>query len=172
VPKFKVTLKLRKNTTPVFHRARDIPHALVNQVEKELDSLETAGIITKSETSDWGSPLVVIPKTDGGVRLCVDYKTGERLTNAHYPIRKIDDILNSLRNSCYFCRLDIFKAYLHIPVDEQSSIIQTISTHRGIYRINRLSFGIKMAPSEFNQIIDQILREVPKTEFNCLIVLF
>lgn len=167
VSKFKVILKLRRNAMPVFHRARNIPRALINQVEKELDSLETAGIITKSETSDWGSPLVVIPKIDGGVRLCVDYKTrvNERLTDAHYPIWKIDDILNSLRNSRCFCRLDIFKAYLHIPVDEQSSIIQTRShTHRGTYRMNRISFGIKTVPSEFNQIIDQILREVPKTE--------
>lgn len=166
VPKFKVTLKLRDKATPIFHRKREIPYALSTQVEKELDSLEAAGIITKIETSDWGSPLVVIPKTDGGVRLCVDYKIGvnERLINSHYPIRRIDDILNSLRNSRYFCRLDLFKAYLHIPVDEKSSDIQTIVTHRGIYRMNRLSFGIKTAPAEFNRIIDQILREIPKTE--------
>lgn len=166
VQNYKVTLKLRSNATPVFHREREIPYAIFDRVEKELNTLETAGIITKAETSDWGSPLVVIPKTDGGVRLCVDYKIGvnERLISSHYPIRKIDDILNSLRNSRYFCRLDLFKAYLHIPVDEKSSEIQTISTHRGTYRMNRLSFGIKTAPSEFNRIIDQILRDIPKTE--------
>ncbi|XP_011876973.1 PREDICTED: uncharacterized protein K02A2.6-like, partial [Vollenhovia emeryi] len=135
VPKFKVSLKLRSNTTPVFNREREIPYALQSRVENELNTLESTGIITKTETSDWGSPLVVIPKADGGVRLCVDYKIGvnDRLINAHYPIRKIDDILNSLRSSRYFCWLDLFKAYLHIPVDDQSSEIQTISTHRGTY---------------------------------------
>jgi len=134
-------------------------------LKKNFESLETQGIITKIETSDWGSPLVVIPKA-GGVRLCVDYKIGvnERLIDSHYPIRRIDDILNSLRNSRYFCRLDLFKAYLHIQVDKASSEIQTISTHRGIYRMNRLSFGIKTALAEFNRIINQILQDISKTE--------
>jgi len=164
VSQVEVSLRLRTGAKPIFHRERELPYALRAQVEKELQSLETQEIITKIETSDWGSPLVVIPKTDGGVRLCVDYKIGvnERLIDSHYPIRRIDDILNSLRNSRYFCRLDLFKAYLHIRVDEASSEIQTISTHRGIYRMNRLSFGIKTAPAEFNRIIDQILQDIPK----------
>ncbi|KAJ8876438.1 hypothetical protein PR048_020883 [Dryococelus australis] len=77
------------------------------------------GVLTKEQTSDWGSPLVVIPKADERVHQCIDYKVGvnEQLHNAHYPTRKIDDILNS----------------------------------------------IKTAPSDFNRIIDQILRYVPKT---------
>lgn len=128
--------------------------------------MEKEGIITKVANSDWGSPLVVIPKADGGVRLCVDYKVGvnQRLVDAHYPIRKIDQIFNSLKDSRFYCRLDLFKAYLHVPVDELSSEIQTISTHKGTFRMNRLSFDIKTARAEFNRIVDQILREIPKTE--------
>lgn len=166
VPDLTVSLKLRSNATPIFHREREIPYALIGKVDKELDTLEAQGIISKVDTSDWGSPLVVIPKPEDNVRLCVDYKVGvnERLVSAHHPIRKIDDIFNSLRNSRYFCRLDLYKAYLHIQVDKKSSEIQTISTHRGTYRMNRLSFGIKTAPSEFNCIINQVLQGVPKTE--------
>lgn len=165
-PEYKVSLKLRENATPCYTKERAIPYSLTERVERELDVLEQTGIISKTTDSDWGSPLVVIPKADGGVRLCVDYKVGvnQRLIDSHYPIRKIGDIFNSLRDSKFFCRLDLYKAYLHIPVDEQSTVIQTISTHRGTYRMNRLSFGIKTAPAEFNRIIDQILREIPKTE--------
>lgn len=121
--------------------------------------MEHAGIISKVERSDWGSPLVIIPKSDGGVRLCVDYKVGvnPKLVSANYPIRRVDEILNKLKGARYFCRLDLFKAYLHIKVDKESSQIQTISTHRGTYLVNRLSFGIKTAPSEFNRIMEQIL---------------
>lgn len=125
--------------------------------------LQEAKIITPVATSDWGSPLVVIPKADGGVRLCVDYKCGvnERLVTASFPVKRIEDILSNLRDSTYFCKLDLYKTYLHLPVDEESSAIQTITTHRGTYRMNRLSFGIKTAPSEFNRIIDQILSDIP-----------
>ncbi|GBN76577.1 Retrovirus-related Pol polyprotein from transposon 17.6 [Araneus ventricosus] len=85
------------------------------------------------------------------------------LMNVNYPIKKIDEVLNSLRDSKYFCKLDLFKAYLHLQTDEESSIIQTISTHRGTYKMNRLSFGIKTALAEFNRVIDQILNGLPKT---------
>ncbi|KAJ8884609.1 hypothetical protein PR048_016466 [Dryococelus australis] len=95
----------------------------MKKVDAELDTLEAEGVLTKVETSDWGSPLIVIPKSDGGVHLCVDYKV----------------------------------------VDEQSNQIQTISPHRGTYRLHLLSFGIKTTPPEFNTIIDQILHDIPKT---------
>lgn len=165
VPEFLISLRLREGSKPIFHKGREIPYALQEKVEKKLDDLETAGIISKITLSDWGSPLVVIPKTDRGVRLCVDYKMGvnQRLISANYPIQRIDEILNSLRDSRFFCRLDLFKAYLHLKVDKESSEVQTISTHRGTYRMNRLSFGIKTAPSEFNRIIDQILSGLNKT---------
>ncbi|XP_054275019.1 uncharacterized protein K02A2.6-like [Macrosteles quadrilineatus] len=166
VPNFTVSLHLRSGAKPIFNRERNVPHALIDQVNKELDLLENEGIISPVTSSDWGSPLVVIPKADGSVRLCVDYKCGvnERIVQANHPIRKIDDVLDSLRGSRYFCKLDLYKAYLHLKVDEESSIIQTMSTHRGTYRVNRLSFGIKTAPSEFNRILTQILKGLPKTE--------
>lgn len=166
IPNIQISLNLRPNAKPVFTRERNIPYALRQRVEKELDTLEREKIITPVATSDWGSPLVVIPKADGGVRLCVDYKCGvnERLISANFPVRKIEDILSNLRDSTYFCKLDLFKAYLHLRVDEESSAIQTISTHRGTYRMNRLSFGIKTAPSEFNRIISQILTDIPNCD--------
>lgn len=77
-------------------------------------------------------------------------------------MRRIDDVLNSLRNSMYFCKLDLFKAYLHVLVDENSSKIQTISTHRGTYCVHHLSFGIKTA--EFNRIVSQVVMGMQKTE--------
>ncbi|XP_054275642.1 uncharacterized protein K02A2.6-like [Macrosteles quadrilineatus] len=166
VPNIQVSLTLRDDTKPVFTKERDVPYALRERVEKELESLEKEGIITPIATSDWRSPLVIIPKPDGGLRLCVDYKCGvnERLVSANFPIRTVEDVLNSLRNSKYFCKLDLYKAYLHLAVDKESSEIQTMSTHKGTFLMNRLSFGIKTAPSEFNRILSQILNGLNKCE--------
>lgn len=156
---FKCKLKLKPTANPVFIKQREVPFALREQVDRELDSLEQQNIITRTSHSEWGSPLVVVPKPDGTVRLCVDYKVAinPQLEQEHYPIPRIDEILNQLRDSTYFCTLDLYKAYLHVPVDDDTAHIQTISTHRGTYRMNRLSFGIKSAPSTFNRIMDQIL---------------
>ena len=166
VPNVKVNLQLREGVKPIFTRERDVPFALRERVERELSTLEKQGVMTPIVSSDWGSPLVVIPKPDGGVRLCVDYKCGvnSRLVASNYPIRRIDEVLHSLRGSKYFCKLDLYKAYLHLRVDEEGSKIQTISTHKGTFRMNRLSFGIKTAPAEFNRILGQLLNGLPKVE--------
>ncbi|XP_036346138.1 uncharacterized protein K02A2.6-like [Rhagoletis pomonella] len=141
VPEIEITLQLRKGSKPVFYKEREVPYALRDSVEKELEELEASGIISKCERSDWGSPLVIVPKPDGKVRLCVDYKPGvnPQLVAANYPIRRIDEILNSLKGSKYFCRLDLYKAYLHIRVNPEST------------------------PSEFNRIIEQLLSGLNKT---------
>nr|XP_014284056.1 uncharacterized protein K02A2.6-like [Halyomorpha halys] len=166
VPNVEVKLQLREGVKPAFIRERDVPFSLRERVEKELTLLEAQGIISPVASSDWGSPLVVIAKPDGGVRLCVDYKCGvnSKLVAANHPIRRIDEVLHSLRGSKFFCKLDLHKAYLHLKVDEEGSKIQTISTHKGTYRMNRLSFGIKTAPSEFNRILSQILHGLPNVE--------
>ncbi|GIY75428.1 endonuclease [Caerostris darwini] len=128
----------------------------------ELDTLEGQRNISIIETNDWVSPIVIIPKLDGNICLCINYKTGvnESLVNVNYLIRRIDDILNNLRNSIYFCYLHLYKGYLHLQ-----SIIQTLSTHRGTYRVNRLSFGINASSREFKSLLDQVLRGLPKTLF-------
>ncbi|GBN74684.1 hypothetical protein AVEN_220272-1 [Araneus ventricosus] len=125
VPNFTIKLKLRDGAKPSYTPKRNVPYALREKVDKELDSLKAAGIISKSITSDWGSPLVVIPKGDGTVRLCVGYKAGvnDLLMNVNYPIKKIDEVLNSLRDSKYFCKLDLFKAYLHLQTEEERLLL-------------------------------------------------
>jgi hypothetical protein len=87
IPGVKVSLRLRDKAKPILHKEREVPYALHDKVNKELDMLESEGIMSKVATSDWGSPLV-IPKPDGNVRLCVDYIIGvnEQLINANYPI--------------------------------------------------------------------------------------
>ncbi|KAG8285720.1 hypothetical protein J6590_074833 [Homalodisca vitripennis] len=79
-----------------------------------------------------GTSLTVIHKTDGGVRLCVDYKVGinERLTNSHYPIKKTELELNNLRNSKYFCRLDLST---HPDTDNNNSL-RNIQNEQAILR--------------------------------------
>lgn len=135
-----IRLQLRAEAKPIFVKPRPLPFALQDAVAAELDELEKQQIITKVETSDWGSPLVVVPKPDGKLRLCADYKVtaNPQLVDAPYPLPQITEVLHTLRNARYFCTLDLYKAYLHVAVDDDSARIQTISTHKGCYTVNRL----------------------------------
>lgn len=163
IPKVQAKLELRPNAKPIALKARNMILALKKPVEEELTRLESEGIISKVETSDWASPLVVVPKPNNQVRLCVDYKTtvNTQIEMDHYPLPRISETLDSLVASRYFCKLDIYKAYLHIEVDNESAKIQTIVTHKGTFKMNRLSFGIKVAPAIFHRIFEQIFADLP-----------
>jgi len=160
IPNYTCQLKLHSDAKPIFIKPRTVPYALRSDVEKEIERLESQDIIQKVEHSEWGTPLVVVPKSDGSIRICADYKVtvNSQLHDARHPIPRIEDIFNKLRGGSYFCTLDIYKAYLHLPVDEESAKVQTISTHKGTYIAKRLFFGIKTAPNEFHSFIDQFIQ--------------
>ena len=62
---FQTKIELMEEASPKFHEARPVPYAPKEGVGKELDGLETAGVMRKVERSDWASPIVVVPKADG-----------------------------------------------------------------------------------------------------------
>ena len=66
-------ITMKGNVNLIFVKAHRVPYALKVQVEKELDKLEAHGVIKKTDKSSWGSPIVVVPKSDTTVRICRDY---------------------------------------------------------------------------------------------------
>ena len=71
---FKASLRVKEGTKPVFHRPRPTPFSIRDDIGKELDRLENEGIIEKVETSEWAAPIIPVPKKDGRIRVCSDYK--------------------------------------------------------------------------------------------------
>ena len=70
-------------------------------------------------------------------------------------------MLASLGKSKVFSKLDLSNAYLQLPVDDESKELLTISTHRGLYRYNRLPFGVASAPAIFQRSMESLLRGIP-----------
>ncbi|KAI5751278.1 hypothetical protein M8J77_006027 [Diaphorina citri] len=163
IPNEKGCLILKPDATPIFFKPRPVPYSRKEKIEKELDRLEKDGILTKVEHSDWGTPIVPIDKPNGDIRICADYKVtlNKCIQDMNYPIPRIDDIFAQMNGGKYFCTLDLSKAYLHYEMDEQSAMLQSLSTHKGVYRVNRLMFGVKVAPGLWQQFMDKLLQGVP-----------
>lgn len=144
---------------PIFHKAYSVPLRYREKVGEEIDRLEQDGIITTVTHSEWASPVVVVPKPDGSIRLCVDcgVTINQFLKTIHYPMPNIEEIFASLSNCSVFSVLDLTGAYQQLKVSECSKPLLTINTHKGLYQFNRLPFGVSSAPSIFQKVMDQIL---------------
>jgi hypothetical protein len=128
-------------------------------VERELSRLENEGILSKVDTSEWPSPIVPVMKPNGCVRICGDFKTtvNPMLNVDQYPLPRIDENFATLAEGQKFTKIDLRQAYLHLEVDDESKPLMTIHTHKGLYRYNRLLFGIASAPAIWQRTMDQVL---------------
>ncbi len=157
---FKASLSVSKDARPKFCKARPVPYALRGAVEEELDRLESTGVLEKVDHSDWAAPIVAVPKRDGNVRICGDYKVTVNpvLEIDQYPLPKPEDLFATLSGGRKFTTLDLSHAYNQLELDESSQKYVTINTLRGLYKYKRLPFGIASAPAVFQKTMDTILQ--------------
>lgn len=158
-----VKLTLKPGSTPKCLKARSVPYAIKPKVEAELDRLVKSGVLEQVRTSDWATPIVPVMKKDGSLRLCGDFKVtlNPVLTAEQYPLPLIDDIFSGLAGGQKFSKIDLCQAYLQMHVVPESQELLTIVTHKGLYRYQRLPFGITSAPALFQRAMDQILSGLP-----------
>lgn len=159
----KVKLYVASDSKPRFFKPRPVPYALRGKVEAELQRLQNQGIIEPVQFSDWAAPIVPIVKHDGTVRICGDYKvTVNGATNAEsYPLPRVEDLLASIGNGKVFSKLDVANAYQQLELEEDSKKYVTISTHKGLFKYNRLPFGVSTAPAVFQRTMESLLQGIP-----------
>ena len=151
-----VSFEFDKNTQPILMKARKVPFALKERIEKELERLVEEGVLEPVDHPRWCTPIVVVAKNDTEVRICGDYRStiNRVLIPDKYPVPSVQHILKALAGGKVFAKLDMAKAYLQLSVDKDTAEAQTIITHKGAFRCNRLQFGVSVAPQRFQRFID------------------
>ena len=137
--------ELKENALPVFKKKRNVPFAVVEIIDEGLDRLEKAGILYKVSYSEWAAPIIYVRKKSNQIRVRADFSKdlNAALKDYHYPLPTSEEVFNKLNGSVVFSKVDLSDAYLQIPVEEECSKLLCINTHRGIYKFERLAFGIK-----------------------------
>ncbi|XP_061151222.1 uncharacterized protein K02A2.6-like [Syngnathus typhle] len=158
-----VKLHVKPGSKPVFMKARPVPYAIRSKVEADLDALVKNGVLEPVTISEWATPIVPVPKKDGGIRTCGDFKVtlNPVLAAEQYPLPLIDDLFAGLSGGQKFSKVDLSQAYLQMHVEKESREMLTINTHKGLFRYCRLPFGITSAPALFQRAMDQILSGLP-----------
>ena len=127
---FTGTLTLKPDVKPVFVKDRPVPYSLVSQVEKEYDRLVQADILYPVSHSDWASPVVHVPKTDGSIRVCGDYKAvNESIDDDIYKLPNVQDMFAMLSQDGStpdnFFVIDLASAFNQLFLDDKSSELLT-----------------------------------------------
>ncbi|KAA5621556.1 RNA-directed DNA polymerase, partial [Pseudomonas aeruginosa] len=87
-------------------------------MKNEIEKMLADDIIEECESA-WCSPALMIPKSNGNVRFCVDYRRLNEVTKSDtYPLPRIDDLLQSTKKNCYMTTIDLRSSYWQVMVRE------------------------------------------------------
>ncbi|GBM35753.1 Retrovirus-related Pol polyprotein from transposon 17.6 [Araneus ventricosus] len=143
------------NSPPVAGPPYRMNPAKRELLKKELDSLLADGIIEECE-SPYASPVVLVPKPNGSMRLCVDFRKLNATTIADtYPLPRMDDLLTEAESTAYMSTLDLKSGYHQIKVHEADQDKTAFICPFGTYKYLRMPFGLRNAPATFQRLIDR-----------------
>ncbi|XP_046863284.1 uncharacterized protein K02A2.6-like [Xenia sp. Carnegie-2017] len=155
-------IKLKPGAIPfALTTPRRIPLTMTKKVRDELTRMEKLGVISKVNIpTDWCAGMVVVPKADGKIRICVDFtKLNEWVLREIYPLPKIESLLAEIRGSKYFSKLDCNSGFWQEKLEQNSRLLTTFITPFGRFCFNRMPFGIKSAPEHFQKRMKQLLEK-------------
>lgn len=154
------TIKLTDDK-PVAVPPYRLPPAKQALLKEELEKLITQDIIEECD-SPYAAPVVMVPKKDSGIRICIDYRQlNAKTVPDRYPLPRIDDLLHSTKQAKIFTTLDLKSGYYQVPVRTEDRDKTAFITPFGIYRFKRLPFGLRNAPSTFQRMIDHMKAGLP-----------
>ena len=132
-------------------------------VRKELKRLEDDGILKSLAYAEWTSPIVIVPKADGLVRICGDYKRQltRFLETEQYPMPNADELFQKMQGGKMFTKLDLKSAYLQMELHEASRKFLVINTPDGLKENIRMPNGIKPASAIFQKKLEGEVKHVP-----------
>ena len=142
---FKVKINVEPNASPKFVKARTVPFAMKDVVEAEIDKMEKDGILKSVSFSDWASPIVIVPKPDGNIRICGDinlwqWTINPVIKNDTYPQPTPEELFSKRQGGKKFSKIDLTKAYLQLELDEESQKFLTINTSKGLKHFTILPY--------------------------------
>ena len=146
-----------KDVGPIASPPYRIPDKLKDGVREEVLKLVELGIVIPSH-SPWASPVVPVPKADGSVRICVDYRKLNSVTTGDpYYMCTLDEILERVGGSKVMSKLDLAKGYYQIEVEPGSVDRTAFITPFGKFAFLRMPFGLKNAPAVFQRGMEVVL---------------
>ncbi|GFN81979.1 Pol polyprotein [Plakobranchus ocellatus] len=147
--------------TPFRMKQYPLPVHAMDEVDKEINFKLESGIISKS-TSPYASPITVVMKKDGAIRLCLDFRRLNKITIFDaQPIPTLDELLGKMKGAKFFTKYDLTKGYWQIPMHEDSKAYTAFQTTQGLIEFNYMPFGLSTAACTFQRAMLDTLGKPP-----------
>jgi hypothetical protein len=112
-------IELEEGATPVITTPYRHPKKFKDEIEKAIKELLAMGHI-RPNRSPFTSSVVLVLKKDGTLRMCIDYRVlNKKMIKNHYPIPRIDELMDELHGVVFFSKIDLRSGYHQINIREQ-----------------------------------------------------
>ena len=148
---------------PFCMRPRPIPYHLRSTVREQLAKMLELGVIEKS-TSPWSSPILLVPKSDGSYRFCIDFrKLNAMCVKDPVPMPRMDDVFSQIGNASVFSTLDLRSGFWQVPMASHARKYTAFTVGNQHYQFTKMAFGLSGAPSTFVRLMQAVLEGVSNT---------
>lgn len=155
-----VTHKIETSGEPIKCHPRAKSQREKEYIQQEVLKLLQEGKIEPSR-SPWGAPVVLVRKKDGTLRFCIDFRRLNDCTKKDaYPLPRIDECLDCLSGSQWFCTLDLASGYWQVAMDPEDKEKTAFITHSGLYHWIVMPFGLCNAPATFCRLMETVLADI------------
>ncbi|OXA53834.1 Transposon Tf2-6 polyprotein [Folsomia candida] len=155
------TIKLKPDAVPyAIHCPRRVPLPLMDKLKEKIDEFLRDDVIEPvDEPTEWCAPVVIAPKSNGDIRVCVDLtKLNRNVEREFHMMPVVEHTLGQISGVKYFTKLDANSGFFQIVLSPESRRLTTFLTPFGRYCYKRLPFGITSAPEVYQKRMSEILR--------------
>ena len=148
---------IRSKGYPVPFKARDV-------MDSEIKEMLELGVIEKS-VSPYSSPVVLVPKKDGSVRFCIDFRKLNKVTEFDAePMPNMEEVINRMSGHKFFTRMDCSKGYWQVCLPDNCKHLTAFETPQGLFQFKTMPFGLVNSGATFCRLMRQVLATVPNVD--------
>ena len=158
--KYDHKIDLQPGTTPPFGPIYPLSEKELKALRDYLEQMQREGKIRRS-TSSAAAPILFVPKPDGSLRLCIDYRGLNKITiKNRYPLPLMNEIRDRLGKATVFTKIDLKNGYYLLRMAEGEEWKTAFRCRYGLYEYTVMPFGLCNAPSTFQSMINDVFRDL------------
>ena len=135
------------------------------KIKKEVKKQFDAGFLAVAQYSKWAANVVLVPKKDGKVHMCVDYRDLNRASpKDNFPLPLIDVLVDNMTNFAFFSFMDGFSGYNKIKMAPEDMEKTTFITLWGTFCYKVMPFGLKNAGATYQRAMVALFHDMMHKE--------